>query len=106
MTKETLSRRTVLCRGVGLPLGGLIVASGLSNIANAADKVCADPAKMDSGQKSIRDSLHYVEKAPDPTMSCKGCGFFVEPKDGCGTCQIFQGPATPEGHCDSFGPRG
>src|SRR5262245_57008849 len=106
MTKENLSRRTVLCRGVGLPLGGLIIASGVASAANAADKVCADPKAMDSGQKSIRESLNYVEMAKDQTMVCGGCGFFEKPADGCGHCQIFQGIANAKGHCDSWAPKG
>ncbi len=105
MTKEHLSRRTVLCRSVSLPIGGLIIASGVVSVAQAADKVCADMKNMDSGQKSIRESLNYTEMSKDPKMVCGGCGFYMMPKDGCGTCQIFQGPANEHGHCDSWAPK-
>ena len=76
MTKENLSRRTVLCRGVGLPVGGLMIASGVVSVANAADKVCANLNNMDSGQRSIRESLNYTEASKDPKMVCMGCGFY------------------------------
>lgn len=102
MTKQVLSRRTLLRRGVVLPLGGLALATAASGVAVAAEKVCADPKTMDSGAKSIRDSLHYVETSPHANMTCSGCGFFQATPDGCGSCMIFQGPANPTGHCESW----
>jgi hypothetical protein len=84
---------------------GLLV-SGAAVLASvrgaAADKVCADPGKLDDAQKSLRTSLNYVEPSPDPSKSCKACGFFQPAGDGCGTCQIFGGPASANGHCDSW----
>jgi hypothetical protein len=106
MSNDNLSRRTLLRRGIQLPLGGLVLAAGVSSVAGAAEKVCADPKTMDSGAKSIRDSLHYVEMSPDPAKTCSGCGFFTEPKDGCGSCMIFQGPANAKGHCESWSAKG
>jgi hypothetical protein len=102
MTKHVVSRRTLLRRGVQLPLGGLALAAVVSHGANAADKLCADPKAMDSGQKSIRDSLKYVEKSADAKTTCAACGFFEATPDGCGSCMIFQGPANPNGHCESW----
>jgi hypothetical protein len=61
---------------------------------------------MDGGQKSLRDSLNYVEQSPDPSKSCTACSFFEAAGDGCGTCHIFSGPANPHGHCDSWGAKG
>jgi hypothetical protein len=106
MTKDTLSRRTLLRRGVQLPLGSLVLATGVVSAASAAEKVCVDMKTLDSGAKSIRDSLHYVEMSPDPAKTCGACGFFTEPKDGCGSCMIFQGPANAKGHCESWSPKG
>jgi hypothetical protein len=101
MTKH-LSRRSLLRRGVQLPIGGLLLASAGSAAALAADKVCADVKNMDSGQKSIREALNYVEKSPDPAKTCGACGFFMATADGCGTCMIFTGPANAMGHCESW----
>jgi len=102
MTKQNLSRRNLLRRGVELPLGGLLLAAAGSVAAQAADKVCADVKSMDSGQKSIREALNYVEKSPDATKTCGSCGFFMAAADGCGTCMIFTGPANAQGHCESW----
>ena len=84
-----------------LPLGGLLIAA-TATAASAADKLCADPDKMDSGQRSIRESLNYVEKSPDPAKTCAACGFFQASGDGCGNCMIFTGIANANGHCDSW----
>ena len=92
-----ISRRRVLVAGA---------AALASARTAAADKVCADPAKLDDGQKSLRDSLNYVEQSPDPSKTCKDCGFFQPASDGCGSCQIFSGPANANGRCDSWGPKG
>ena len=41
--------RAGLARGATLPLAGLAML-GASRVASAADAICADPAKLDSGQ--------------------------------------------------------
>lgn len=105
MTEHTVSRRKLLVRGASLPLAGLAVL-GAARAAAAADTVCADPNKLDSGQLSIRESLNYVEQSKDPTKTCGGCGFLQEPTAGCGNCMIFNGPANVNGHCDSWGAKG
>jgi hypothetical protein len=101
MTEFNFTRRKLLARGAALPLAGLAVL-GVSRAASAAEALCADPAKLDSGQMSIRESLNYVETSKDPTKVCGGCGFFTEPKGNCGSCMIFNGPANMNGHCDSW----
>ena len=85
-----------------MPLGGVLLAAAAAQTAAAADKVCVDMANMDGGQKSICESLNYVEKSKDPKQTCGGCGFFEAKGDGCGNCMIFTGPASATGHCDSW----
>lgn len=104
MTDGNLSRRKLLARGIQLPLGGVLIAAATAQgaKAGAAAKLCADPAQMDSGQKSIRESLNYFEMSKVPNESCGLCGFFKPTADGCGTCDIFTGPANATGHCDAF----
>jgi hypothetical protein len=68
---------------------------------NAAE-LCADPKAMDSGQQSLRTSLHYTEQAADQTKTCSACGFFQPADQICGTCMIFTGPANAKGRCDSW----
>jgi hypothetical protein len=97
MTKKTVSRRDLLAQSAGLiPLCGLLpLATG----ASAADLVCV---AADAEDKSLRDSLHYVEKSPDPQKTCNACGLYMAAAAGCGHCGIFNGPANPAGHCDSW----
>ena len=103
MTDGNFSRRKLLERSLQLPLCGALLASAATvQTALAADKVCADPSKMTADQKGLRETLNYVEKAPDAKMSCGTCGFFQPSGDGCGTCMIFTGPANAAGHCDSW----
>ena len=104
MTNGNFTRRKLLERGIQLPLGGALLAAGIAGTANAA--VCADPKSMDGGAKSIRESLHFTEKAADATMTCGKCAFFMATSGGCGTCMIFNGPANEEGHCDSWAAKG
>lgn len=104
MTDETLSRRKLLTRTLQIPLGGLVLAAASS--AFAADKTCVDLEHLDSGQKSIRESLNYTNTSPDAAKTCGKCGFFEAKGDGCGSCMIFSGPAAATGHCDSWSAKG
>ena len=103
MEKKNLSRRVLLERGAQIPLGGLLLLAAGSNQASAADHgVCVDLEGLDAGQRSIRDSLEYLEEAPDQSQSCQHCGFFTPTENGCGTCLIFSGPAHGRGYCVSW----
>ncbi len=104
MTEFNFIRRKLLARGAMLPLAGLAIL-GASRAAVAADALCADPNKLDSGQISIRESLNYVEQSKDPAKTCGACGFLKEVSGNCGNCDIFNGPANVNGHCDSWGAK-
>lgn len=97
MKAHMFSRRVVLSGGARflLALGLLPLAARKALAAEA----CAD------AESGLRVPLHYVEASPDPAKTCSGCSFFKA--DGadtpaCGMCQIFNGPANPKGHCDSW----
>jgi len=102
---KLISRRGLLQSGLTTALASAVLV-GPARGAAAAGQVCADPAKMDSGQKSLRESLNYAEESPDPSKTCNACSFFESAGDGCGTCHIFSGPANPHGHCDAWGAKG
>jgi hypothetical protein len=104
MTEKLFSRRKLLERSLQIPLGGVLLAAMATkaSTAQAADKACVDMEHLDAGQKSIRESLNYVNKSPHPNMTCGQCGFFEAKGDGCGNCMIFTGPAAAAGHCDSW----
>jgi hypothetical protein len=98
MSDRNFSRRSLLARSLLAAAGAAIAPS----MAKAADKACVDMEHLDSGQKSIRESLNYTNKSPHANMTCAQCGFFEAKADGCGDCMIFTGPAAAAGHCDSW----
>jgi hypothetical protein len=101
MAQSPLSRRALLSRALVLaPFCGVLPVAGR---AFGAASVCESP---DADDKSLRDSLHYVETSTDPGKTCAGCGLFAAAGAGCGHCMIFNGPANPKGHCDSWSSRG
>ena len=66
--------------------------------ARAAEQACVEP-----GSASLRESLSYVDPAPDAKQQCGTCGFFAaEEKQACGQCQIMSGPVSRTAHCESW----
>jgi High potential iron-sulfur protein len=100
-----ISRRA-LSQQFGHLMGGAAFGLLLLRSATAADKLCADPSTMDSGQQSLRASLNYSESSPDHSKTCSVCAFYQAADGTCGNCMIFSGPANKGGHCDSWSPKG
>jgi hypothetical protein len=105
---KKISRRTILKRGLQIPLGGSVLF-GLVACGNEGDSstamLCADPNLMTSAQESVRRTLKYTEISPDTAKVCTGCDFFHAPaqQGGCGSCEMFGGePVNPGGYCDSW----
>ena len=105
---KKFSRRTLLKRGLQIPLGGSVlfglVACGSDGDSSNAT-VCADPDMMTSAEESVRGTLKYTEVSTDPSEVCTDCSFFHAPAQvgGCGSCEMFDGKAVnPSGHCDSW----
>lgn len=95
----TINRRRFLTvAAVGMPLA--IFAAGAARAA-----VCYDPAALPLSQKSRRRSLSYVEVSSDPAKRCAGCAFFTATAEGCGNCQLLNGPVNAGAVCASFAPR-
>lgn len=102
-----ISRRTILLRGIQVPIGGFL-ALGLSacggndSAGKAAGNVCADLDAMTDGERSSRRSLDYQEISPQPGEVCADCAFY-HAAEACGTCDMFNGgPVNPKGRCDSW----
>lgn len=100
---KLISRRKLMDHGVRISLAGLLI--GTTRAASAAEKVCADPASLDSGAQSMRSSLNYVDASPDPAKTCSKCAFFAASSEGCGMCQLLHGTVDAKGHCDGFGAK-
>ncbi|MDP5053399.1 MAG: high-potential iron-sulfur protein [Congregibacter sp.] len=103
---KRLSRRTLLLRGLQIPLsaGALLALSACEGDAETvAGTVCADPADMTSAEASVRRTLSYTELASDTSKVCAGCEFFSAGAGDCGSCVMFDGkPVNPRGHCNSW----
>lgn len=69
----------------------------------AAEQKCVEP-----GSASLRESLNYVDPAPDAKQQCGTCGFFAadEAKPSCGQCMIMSGAVSPTAHCESWSAKG
>jgi hypothetical protein len=92
----SITRRRLL-QNAAVTLGALTAAS--RTIAAAP---CVAP---DGDDSSLRKSLHYAESSATPAQKCSGCSFFSDQQGACGKCAIFNGPANPSGHCDSWSAR-
>jgi High potential iron-sulfur protein len=104
MTKHIASRRSFLDLSVKLPLSLLLARTifGSRSVADESVNGCADPTKLDSAQKGVRDTLHYGESSKDPAKACARCSFFEPSAGACGNCLILKGPVNAKGHCDSW----
>ena len=97
----SISRRKLLVQTVQLSIGGAL-ATAVAGKAGAADAACVDVKKMDAGDQSTRNELHWVAMTTNPEQPCTKCGFYMSTSADCGSCMIFNGPTTPNGHCDSW----
>lgn len=72
-----------------------------------SDLVCAKPSALSEAENRQRRLDNYTEKSLEPSKTCSGCGFFTAAADplACGKCQIFNGPANPQGKCDDWAAR-
>jgi hypothetical protein len=95
-----ISRRSLLGLIAIAPLGALAAK------AQTAPAACYDPASLPAGQKSLRRSLDFQEKAPDPAKRCGDCAFFKPSQGDCGACQILSGPTTAGSVCNSWAAKG
>jgi hypothetical protein len=108
-----LHRRELICRGLKL-------LTAVAALPLATQRASAATSCVEADSQPLRESLHYIDIAPDAAKSCNGCGFFTaeerkpaeeqkpaaERKPACGNCMIFSGPVNATGHCDSWSMKG
>ena len=70
--------------------------------APAAD--CNDLSGVAEADLKQRESLGYVAKSTEADKNCTNCRFYQAgtQANGCGGCQLFKGPVTPEGYCKTW----
>lgn len=92
-----LSRRSLL--GLAVTASTLAVA-----VRAAAQGACIDPDDLTEAELSLRASLKFQEKAPDPAKPCQRCAFFTadEKVPACGECKLLNGPVGAGSWCSSW----
>ena len=96
MSDYAPSRRALLGLFAGL--------AGIGLASRASAQVCVDRTKLSAADRSMRLSLNYKDKSPDPKRACGGCAFFSAAQPvSCGRCVMLSGgPVDSVGVCDSW----
>ena len=106
---RNMTRRCVLVRGMQVPAAGFVALTfgGCGgNESGGSAQGCADPDVLSRGELSLREAVQYVEVYDNPDEVCSKCSYFSRIDNSmCGNCQIFDGPANPNGHCTSWSMR-
>ena len=118
LTPEPSSRRLFLGRIAALGAGAsvFLAACGGDDAAPAAggdapaaggDVVaaeCEGYGVLTPEELQTRQALGYVDNSPNAAQLCSNCRFYNMPEGGspCGGCQLFPGPVTPGGYCNSW----
>lgn len=101
--QKTVSRRTIVKMGIQIPVVG--GAAGLLAACGEGEQValCADPNTLSFSENSLRQANNYVETSKIADKNCLNCAFYrAEEGHSCGECDIFEGPASAVGYCDSW----
>lgn len=98
-----MNRRIFLAHSIKMPLvaGTGWLLAGCSKEAQQAS-ACVDPSKLTPGERSLRESLRYVDVSNVPAQQCQGCAFFTGGEGGCGHCQMLSGAVSAKGYCTSW----
>lgn len=102
-TDKFISRRAAVKLGVQVSAVG--ATAGLLAACGEGEKValCADPNMLSFSQNSLRQANNYIETSTIADKDCLNCAFFrAEEGASCGECDIFEGPASKNGYCDSW----
>ncbi|MEP0548837.1 MAG: high-potential iron-sulfur protein [Rhodothermales bacterium] len=117
-TPSLLSRRSFLGRlaavgAVGLGGSTLLAACGGDEATTAGTSdgarvveasSCEGYDALDPQALQTRQALGYVDATPREGQNCANCRFYTQPQGGspCGGCQLFAGPVSPAGWCQSW----
>lgn len=88
---------------------GTSESGGSSGTASASGD-CSDLSSLSDAEKKQRSqmvkSLQYVEETPQDNKNCANCQLYIQSEygEGCGGCQLFPGPVTANGYCNSWAP--
>ncbi len=67
---------------------------------------CSDSPGLVLADRSLRQSLGYVEQSPLAEQRCSGCAQYIGGTLSCGTCKLLKGPIHPAGYCKVWAAKG
>ena len=103
MAQVVLTRRRMLRHCTLLPLAALPVLHGCTGGSSVQ---CADPELISAGEAQMRKTRQYIEISDVTEKHCSNCQFFDTPDaEGCGFCEILDGPVNNAGYCNSWAQR-
>jgi hypothetical protein len=59
-----------------------------------------------TADRSLRQSLGYVEQSPVSDRRCSDCTQYVGGTLSCGSCKLLKGPIHPAGYCKIWAAKG
>jgi len=92
--------------------GGSSSESSSDGGTTTASADCSDLSSLSDAQKTQRESmvksLQYVEESPEAEKNCGNCQLYIKGDygEGCGGCQLFPGPVSENGYCNSWAAAG
>ena len=101
---EARGRRAVVRQLTAWCFFGLASWTSTARAARRQGVTCANPDALTPAARRQRELDNYTEASPDPHATCSVCRFFTAAgaPAACGTCQLFRGPANPQGRCDDW----
>ena len=108
-TRRAFLRRALSFGAASVGAGTLLAACGGEQEGGAAGEedalaACNDVSGLSEEEKQVRQNFEYVNETPYPEKRCNNCQFYQQPEGGtvCGGCQLFAGPVSPQGYCNSW----
>lgn len=100
-------RRATLRQLTAGILAGAVSWISVGNGKERQELICVNSGNLSEAENRQRKLDNYTEKSLDPDKTCSGCRFFTTAADptACGKCEIFNGPANPQGKCDDWTAR-
>jgi High potential iron-sulfur protein len=97
MKNETLSRRRML-----VVLGASAAGAAVLGACGGGALDCSNAPGLTAEQRTMRQSLAYVEHSPNPSQRCETCNFYTGTPTACGGCNLNMGNVNPQGYCSSY----
>lgn len=113
-TSSPLNRRAFLGRfAAGVGVSAVLAACGGGDTPDGAAtggaaevvdaSTCIGHAVLTEQELALRNNLGYVDASPKPEANCANCRFLQALENSpCGGCQLFAGPVSPGGYCNSW----